>query len=226
MERLARNLSDWLGAQFEWGDDDREIAAFSLALLISFGFTLALLLLLSSAIGALREALIMSLSSGILRSFAGGAHFSTGWRCGIVSALLATLAAWIAHSYGARAADFTISFSPWIMVFLGLIVAWLMLRFSPVDVPEKPIASEERRRRLRHGAVITAFLWGVMWAVLLARASANPLGEAVLYSYWLASVFGVAWETFSVLPPGVRFVAWSDRKISHVSLFSERRVAQ
>lgn len=226
MERLARNLSDWLGAQFEWGDDDREIAAFSLALLISFGFTLALLLLLSSAIGALREALIMSLSSGILRSFAGGAHFSTGWRCGIVSALLATLAAWIAHSYGARAAGFTISFSPWIMVFLGLIVAWLMLRYSPVDVPEKPIASEERRRRLRHGAVITAFLWGVMWAVLLARASANPLGEAVLYSYWLASVFGVAWETFSVLPPGVRFVAWSDRKISHVSLFSERRVAQ
>lgn len=225
MERLGQVLSEWLGTHFEWKEDDREIAAFSLTLLISFLFTLMILLVLSSLVGALAEAAIMVASSGLLRSFAGGAHFSTGWRCGVVSALMATGAAWLANRFGPDVAVSLTSMSSWVTAALCLLVASTMLRYAPVDVPEKPITSIGRRRRLRIGAVMIAIAWGAVWTVWLGSADTSAASAAAIYGYWLASVIGVVWETFSILPPGSRFVKWSDRQISQVTFFSERREA-
>lgn len=216
MDRAGYSLAKWLGAQFDWSREDEEVAAFSLTLIISSTFFIGVLLLFSSLAGVRAEALTMAAASGLLRTFAGGAHLSTGWRCGIISSVAATLVAWIAQTLGPTftGASAQIPLNLTILVTLG--IASAMLRWAPQDVPQKPIASPRQRRRLKRLSILIPFCWGIGAAWLLTQDSASA-GSGNLYGYWLASGIGLMWETFSVAPPGTCFVRWLDRQIEHMA---------
>ncbi len=218
MERAGKAMGEWLGSHLEWSHDDREIATFSLTLILSTLFFVATLLLMAALAGVLREAIIMACASGVLKAFAGGAHFSTGWRCGIISATAATLAAWLAHTFGATVGA---GLGPGV-IGLTLItasgVSWIMHRRAPVDVPEKPITSHEQRLRLRKIATTIPLLWCAATTLLVATTQLGWLAidTNALYAFWMASTIGLLWETFSVLPSGTRFVHWLDSRIEQL----------
>lgn len=217
VERVGKRVGQWLGAQFDWSDDQQEVAAFALTLLISNFFTLALLAALAAAAGVLPEALVMAASAGALKAFAGGAHLSTGWRCGVISALAATGAAWIAVTAGPSLAPALAGGRGALPALaLGAAVAAVMGRYAPVDVPEKPITSHRQRTRLRALAISLPLLWSAVSAALFGAAEAGHIRSDPLGTLWLASAIGFLWETFSVLPPGMRFVCWLDRRIERV----------
>lgn len=204
MDRFAATLSRRLAAEFLWSREQEEIAAFSLTLVFSTLFLLGLLVAGAASLGALPEALVMAVSSGALRVVAGGAHFSTGWRCGAVSAALATgVAALVARS-GSLLERAGREMVAALALLVGLLAAAVMARFAPVDVPEKPIGSPAKRRRLRRFAIGLSVGWGAGSGWLLA-------GEQLALTYGVASALGVLWETFSVLPLGGRAVRRLDQ---------------
>lgn len=218
MERAGRALGEWLGTQFEWSKDDREIASFSLTLIMSTLFFIGALLLLASLAGVLKEAIIMACASGILKAFAGGAHFSTGWRCGIISASAATSAAWIAHTFGAElGARLGVGVAA-VTLVSAVGVAAVMHRRAPVDVPEKPITSQVQRARLRKVATAIPLVWGALIALVWVTSQSGwSLVDAdTLFAFWMASTIGLFWETFSVIPSGTRFVHWLDNQIEQL----------
>lgn len=217
MERAGERVGRWLGAYFDWSEEQQEIAAFALTLLISNLFTLALLAALAAAAGVLPQALVMAASAGALKAFAGGAHFSTGWRCGVVSALAATGAAQVAAAAGPFLVQ-ALAGGPGVLlaVALGAAVAAVMGRYAPVDVPAKPITSPRQRARLRAFAVALSLLWTALSAALFAAWGPGHVRSEWMGTLWLASAIGFLWESFSVLPPGMRFVCWLDRRIERV----------
>lgn len=211
MERLAGQMGQWLADQFDWTSDEQEVATFSLLLMISTGFTLVLLVLLGWLAGVLAEVLVMAGTSAVLRTFAGGAHLSSGWRCGWVTALTATAAAYLAHLTGPVLGGRLGGSVPWVLLAVGLAVAAVMARLAPVPAPEKPLRSERHRQALRGLAVVISLVWAVAWAVWVSRGAVQP-------SLWLASSLGLLQETLSVTPSGGRAVRWLDRMLTHPSV--------
>jgi len=216
LDRAGQALGEWLGAMFDWSEEDREIAAFSLTLILSSAFFIGLLVLLSVTFRVFLEAFAMALTSGLLRTFAGGAHLSTGWRCGIVSAVAATSFA-IASRYIGPLLGAISTALPVTAVIVALIIAAFMAKYAPVDVPEKPITSDRQRRRLRTVSIVLPIAWGCGFAAWLHFGSPDiAIGRTLLGSIWLASIIGLMWETFSVVPPGIRFVRWLDQHIGRI----------
>lgn len=218
LERAGQALGQWLGTIFEWSQEDREIAAFSLTLILSTAFFFALLALFSALFGVFAEAIAMAFTSGLLRTFAGGAHLSTGWRCGIVSAGVATLVAAGSH----HAAPALATTAPGALfaatAAVALLVAATMARYAPVDVPEKPITSDLQRRRLWALSIVMPIAWGCGFVMWLHTGSPGAVfGRTTLGAIWLASTVGLLWETFSVVPPGIRFVRWLDLQIGRIA---------
>lgn len=227
MDRAGHMLGHWLGNQFDWEEREREIAAFSLTLILSSFYFLGLLLALSSIVGAATEALVMACSAGFLRTFAGGAHLSTGWRCGTISAVLATLVALTAKALApVLASGFVLGpiLGP-VLATVGLasLMMWVMSKRAPVDVPEKPITSEKQRMRLKAASVRIPALWALLWTSLLATttsAAHSPWSDARidLHALWFASAIGMLWETVSVLPAGMKLVKWIDLQFGRMRL--------
>lgn len=218
MERAGNALSSWLGDQLDWTPQQREMAAFSLTLIVSTTFFAALLLAFSLLLGVFKEALVMAATAGLLKSVAGGAHLSTGWRCGIISASAATGAALIARTAGGDLVMFLgTAGSIAVIVVVGLSVSAVMYRLAPVDVAQKPITNEVHRQRLRTFATVYPIIWIGLCAIVFIQH--GPVGASAndsLYSLWLASTIGLLWETFSVVPPGRRFVHWLDSRIGDI----------
>lgn len=206
VERLAGQMGQWLADQFNWSTDEQEIATFSLLLMISAGFTLILLVLFGWLAGVLAEILVMAGTAAILRTFAGGAHLSSGWRCSWVTAAAATAGALVARWAGPLAARWLGEGVPWVLLGVGLAVAALMARRAPVPAPEKPLRSPRHRQILRALAVGTSLLWAVAAAVWAGRGGLPP-------SLWLASTFGLLQEAFSVTPSGGRTARWLDHML-------------
>jgi len=207
VERLAGRMGQWLGDQFQWTSDEREIATFSLLLLISTGFTLVLLVLLGWLAGVLPEVLLMAGTAAVLRTFAGGSHLSSGWRCAWATAGAATIAAYLAHVAGPVIGGWLAGRAPWVLLAIGLGVAVIMARLAPVPAPGKPFRSERHRRVLRVLAVVTTLAWATGWAVGVSRGGVQP-------SLWLASTLGLLQEALSVTPSGERIARWLDRMLA------------
>ena len=218
MERAGQALGNWLGEKFEWSQDDREIAAFSLTLILSSAFLLGLVTVLSLTFGVLVEAYVMALSSGVLRMFAGGAHLSTGWRCGTFSAVTVTLVAVAAQAVAPAVAAVPAPVIAGITAVVALAVAFAMSKVAPVDVPEKPVTSELQRRRLRRMAIAVPVVWGCGWLIWLSiGGDGATLAGAGIHAVWLTSTAGLLWETFSVVPPGMRFARSLDDLIGRIT---------
>jgi len=215
VERAGQALGNWLGSHLDWSERDREIASFSFALIFSTTFFFATLVTMASLAGVLREAMVLALSAGTLKAFAGGAHFSTGWRCGIVSSLLVTAAAWAVRTFGPGLQEALGAGASALALLVALGVAAAMWRHAPVDVPEKPITSEAQRTRLRRISIALPLLWGGATASLLLTESAGG-ASGVNGALWMASAVGLLWETFSVVPSGAGAVRWLDRQIGRV----------
>lgn len=207
MERLAGRMGRWLADQFQWTSDEQEIATFSLLLIISTGFTLVLLVLLGGLAGVMPEVLVMAGTAAVLRTFAGGAHLSSGWRCAWATAGAATIAAYFAHVAGPVVGGWLGDRASWVLVAIGLAVAAVMAGLAPVPAPGKPLRSERHRRVLRSLAVATTLVWAAGWAVGLSRGAVQP-------SLWLASTLGLLQEALSVTPSGERIARWLDRMLA------------
>jgi len=219
VERAAEALGQWLGSIFEWSEEEREIAAFSLTLIFWSVFFLTLLILLSLLFGVVTEAVAMVFTSGLLRTFAGGAHLSSGWRCGVVLAVIATAVALGAH-YAAPliAPDLGYALAAATLA-LAVGVTTVMAKYAPVDVPEKPITSDGQRRRLRTVSIVIPLAWGCAAVIaLLAVGPGAELAGTTLGAAWVASSIGLLWETLTVVPPGIRFVCWLDGQLGRIAL--------
>jgi len=89
--------------------------------------------------------LVATLFFCIPRTMAGGYHEETFWRCFFTSLMIFT---------GILGVSLNMTFSISIKLMLVLITMILFFIYSPVDHPNKPIISEQRRKRLKYASFV------------------------------------------------------------------------
>ena len=200
MEQLSKKIAADISHSLNKSKDEQEIIAYGLLGIFQLISNIGLTLLFGWIFGVAFQALILSFSVSALRRFSGGAHADSLNLCTLVgliySIFFAKVSVYIAWS----------SLSFWVpMGFSALIMilAWItVVARAPVDSPQKPIRSTEKKQRMRKGSFQTLTFLTFAVTILFIVGCSNKTA----LSYGFSIVFGVLWQAFSLTIPGAKLL--------------------
>lgn len=189
-----------LAKELSLSDDDRDIAAYALHGIFSVSFYISTLLFTSWILGLFHTTMTIAATVALLRTFMGGAHASTAWRCGIIGAFLMNSGAIVAQALYKLA----ILQNDWVQLGVTVVMVGIALAaiaaYCPADTPAKPITDPAQRRRLR---LISAALVVGVWGPVTALAIGKGWDQ-----HYFGLFIGLCIQLLLVTPVGY---AWSDR---------------
>ena len=131
-QRIARHLL--LNGTIE--DEDVEVCAYGLFVVISYFLFLSIALLFGFFFNCIYESLVFMVSFHLIRKFAGGYHASTETKCEIMSTvsilICVVLIRWLK--------DYEYQIALLILTALSAVLIFLL---CPLDTPEKPLSEKE-----------------------------------------------------------------------------------
>lgn len=154
---LGEKISHKLAASGTISPDDVDLYSYGFFLLLSSVLYLVVVAILGSAFGILWESIVFYFLFSILREYAGGIHAKTEHGC-IFSTILALLLS-ISGISGMMQAE--LSSAAIVLLIVGCVAVFL---FSPLDVPQKQLAADDRRHyRCISRRLAVAFALLGMW---------------------------------------------------------------
>lgn len=201
---IARLAAAYLRQQLDLTQDQEEIAAYGIQLLLYPLLDFALICLVGWLLGCLGATVIAALSTALVRFFSHGAHSKSPVICALIGMIIFPVLGRLALTGAPYFTGIALSSIILLGFTVSIIIVW---RLSPVDSPAKPVSSSEERRKLRiHSLVAVVFISALQGALLLWTARA----AAVV----LAMSFGLWWQAFSLTGPGHRLAAKLDKTIA------------
>lgn len=152
--RLAR----YLGSELALTDSKVSIITYGLEVLIGGIIKLVIYVTVPLLFGVFNQFAVAFISAAGLRLVSGGYHCTAYYRC-----LIYTLIIYLAIAFSAKyLAQYTLPAQEILLAILGLafIISAIL---APVDVPEKPIISNKRRRLLKITSCIVVIVYAVIF---------------------------------------------------------------
>lgn len=189
MEKWAQKIAFWFKDQLQLDDEKTEVVAYSVTSLFLFFANLCFLFFVCRLLGVVTEGFTAALTAAALRSVTGGAHLSSPQRCIILSSLLPASFGYLGKHVG------TLLSREILVVILFSTLVWalfIIAKYAPAEVKERPIKPEKRGFYRKAGMVAT-----LCWVVLA--------GYFLLAGYpalFLAGSCGFVWQTITLTPFG------------------------
>jgi accessory gene regulator B len=204
MKKFFLLTAGFIGTKVGLSFEDQEVVAYGMEVIFSVFLSLILALILGLRWGIVPEILVVALVWMIIRSFAGGAHCSTLWRCALSSTLVMV-------SLGGAARIFSTFFNQKLVIltilFCGLVVLIITFIWAPADNPVKRILSESRRRNFRSKALVVEI------SVIVFLLSACFLTGNTYSSLLFAAGLAMGMEGLTVSPAGYRIMTYIDKSL-------------
>lgn len=196
----AGKLSRYLARELSLDDQKTEVLRYGAEIIFSTLLGVAAVVATAYFLGCLAETLAVLAAYAVIRTFAGGAHCSTPYRCAVTTVL-------IFPALGKAAAGlpaFLPGFEPYVLPALSICGLWLVVRLAPVDNPVNPIENPKRARVLKRNSIAAVV---VITAVLLLLSHLFPVTAPPLV--W-GGAFGLAWAAAVLTRPVHRLMALAD----------------
>ncbi len=199
---INQRIALYLKNKLDLSNDDEEVMVYSLELLSHTLISTFSVLLVSLLIGSFRESLVVLVVMYFLKSFSGGAHCSSAFRCLIFSVLIIPFFGIISLFLSRYTSmNVLISMSVFCILFSSIIIFLL----APVDSPAKPINSAKHRQNLR----ILSFSFLIILAVTqLVLIILEPISLASIIICINISMF---WQAFMLTKQGHAFIDCCDQ---------------
>lgn len=195
MEAWVRKRVSKMALSLGYDAEKEAVVAYGMIAIVQVLITLLLVIVFGLLVGAVVEALIICLSVSLLRRYSGGAHAYSADFCTVLTIVYCTLASLLAHRVAA-------AYQPLAMLAAVLAVYGggfaILLRYAPVDSPNKPIRSEAKIRRMRRDSLIVTACY---LAAQLLFYFLSPSAQ-VFRSYGISLLLGVSWQVFTLTPLG------------------------
>lgn len=167
MEKLAEKIKNAIcknnpGLTLEQGATIK----FGLECILNETSKIAIYLVIFSALSLTGYFLIAVAFFGISRIFAGGYHADTYLRCFLLTLFILSLGIITGSQFGLPFAA---------RIFLELVSIIIALVFAPVDHPNKPIISVERRKRFKYLSVAVFIILAGITFLFEDRAAATAV---------------------------------------------------
>lgn len=200
IEKISKKIAGQIALKLEMDQDHEAVLAYGAFAILETVWAI----LLVSAFGVLldvwAEALIISFTTAMLRKYSGGAHATSPNRCALIGTLAACGLAVMINRINAYVDD-------GVLLVLGsigfMLVYYVMVRYAPIDTPQKPIKREETRKRLKRKSMYTIHLF--LGFTFLLIGGYLKTGNENLLNYAIAVGVGLVWQGMTLTPMG-RFI--------------------
>ncbi|WP_073150466.1 accessory gene regulator ArgB-like protein [Paramaledivibacter caminithermalis] len=162
IDKICRTITQKLVKNNIIKFEDHDIYMYGLQLFIVSIFKGIGIFAIAYGLGRIKEAAIFIIAFGILRINAGGYHFSTYFRCFIVTILTMTtfrcfIVTILTMTISIILAIFITPYNTFITIPILAISILLVLQYAPVDTPNKPLSNKEYRI-YRKRSIVTILL--------------------------------------------------------------------
>jgi accessory gene regulator B len=202
MERYSKAIAAKLALELGFDDDRRDVMAYGAFALIQMFISIGLVMIFGLVFDVVAEALIISFTASVLRKYSGGVHASSPNTCTLLGVIVCV-------GFGLL---IKLGFAPVIDVkaflmagALGFVWSFCMIsRLAPVDTPNKPIKSEEKRKRMKKGSYK---VMGIYLLIILINLFFYVfLSSEAFLVYSMCIAFGVFWQVFTLTGSGHKLI--------------------
>lgn len=207
MERLSKKLASNIAKTLGYDDEKEQVIAYGLTAMLQTIVTILIVLVLGLIVGAPIEALIICFSVSLLRKYSGGAHVSFIELCTSMGVVYCVVFAVISRYLLAPVVGIGVVIAADIAVYALSYLA--IYKLAPVDSPNKPIKTLQKKKRMRKGSFITLSVYLAASLILLVAGFYNE----IMHSYGMSLLFGIAWQIFTLTSLGSCFLHKIDSMI-------------
>jgi accessory gene regulator B len=196
---LNQRIAAYIGDTLNLDNDNREIVAYSLELILHTALTIILVLFVALIIDSFNEAIILLIVMFLFKSLAGGAHCSSATRCTIMSMLLVPFFGKLSYVF---AQQFTSNMLI-IITFFCIIFSYVMVyRLAPVNLPIISVVHRRNRRNLSFLLLVILTIVQISIITLISKKTA---------SYIIAIDISIFWQALMLTKPGHALVNCYDK---------------
>ncbi|ATW27325.1 hypothetical protein DCMF_23525 [Candidatus Formimonas warabiya] len=207
-QTMTNKISHYLATE---SGKDEEVILFGFKLFTSFILGYLVLIVLAVKLGIFYETITAGLTVSFFRTFSGGAHASSQWRCNLIGLLiLIPIGFFVKYDYLA-----VNPFLGYLLLLTTILGIWSTYIYAPADTPGKPVTSQVQKKYLRRISFTLLFVWSIL-CIFLVLYEKNLLINRLIF----ASCLGMVWQIFSITPIGYLFVHFLD---SLLKIITERR---
>lgn len=189
-KKFSKKAANSLGNSLNGTNEDIEIWAYGLELLLNCTIKFVVIAGLATFFGILKPTMLSLITFAVFRHFGGGVHFSTYLRCltfGVIKFLILGKISYL------NSGIFNHNLLFYITLFLGILT---IIKWVPADSEIKPIKNEEDRRRQKVKTTMILIVWIVIIKILYRLDSIEYILPIVLgtfasfifmtpFGYWL-----------------------------------------
>lgn len=199
MRNIASGLAFFLSGELGFDQRQRETVRYGLEIILATLIKGLIITSISYSLGILPYVFALFATTMSLRTFSGGAHFSTYWRCLAFSIISSIFISYLSIAmYG-----FTGSTGALIIIIGLASTGYLFVNaWSPADNPNKPIKREEKRVLYKKLSKLYVLLWAATVTLIIFTYRHNPIVATIC----LASAGGFGLQILSISPESYRLV--------------------
>lgn len=188
---LSDKLAEKIAKEIDCDNEKRDVIAYGIFGMLQIFISILLVIIFGALFNVMIEALIISLSIGILRKYSGGIHASTPNSCMVIGTAICIIGALVVSRVQITF-DLTLIF----VIVIFIISYYLIHKLAPVDSVNKPIKNIKRRKELKRKSIIilTVYLFIVIF-LLFTYVNLKLKKELV---YCMCIYLGVVWQVFSL----------------------------
>jgi len=198
-----------LGKELDANNDQVEVYAYALEILLGTTLKLVLIILLATIFDILITTLIFLFTLAIFRWLGGGVHLSTYLRCLLVGLSLVLGMGYVSSLEVDRLYIVC-------LFLLSLLVAiYVIVKWVPAGTDKKKVTEIEKRLKKKKESIFALIVWSIG---VIACINSN------LYSYALAAILGSVFSSFLMMPAGYQFIGSLDNLLAIFSKGGEKIV--
>ena len=147
LTKLSKKICIQLVNNNKITDDEKELYVYGVFLLLSGILSTLIIILFGFIFGCLLETIVFYISFRGIRDYAGGYHANTEIRCQLLTTLT-----FLSSTYIISISDRLIFQK--IIIVLSIIAIPIIIIFSPLDTPSKPLDTDEKKKYRKISLII------------------------------------------------------------------------
>ncbi|PAB58228.1 accessory gene regulator ArgB-like protein [Anaeromicrobium sediminis] len=197
--KISNHIGEIIGNEMNHDDDQKEVIKYGVFVGLQIVYSIIACFVVGLVFGMLKEILIVSFSSSILRKYSGGTHASSLNRCVIIGTIAFALMA-LSMKYILLDLHMKVC-----VVGIIFIYAYLLIyKRAPVDTGTKRIKNEIKRKKLRNKSLALLCIYAIITIIYIN----NNISTGI--------TMGVAFQIFTLTKIGHVILSKIDESLSNI----------
>lgn len=190
---MDKHIVSFMKKNLVLSKDQEQIIIFATQLIVGTVYSVGSIVLVSLALGNLKETIIVLLTAAVMRLAAGGAHCGSALRCAIAGALIFPTLGLIPKYYFIENAWFYLV--PIILAFISI------MKYAPAEAPGKPLTNQDYIKKMYRISLILSVL------IIALAFYCVPINSMVSTGI----VTGLSWQALTITPLGFKLISGFDK---------------